>query len=84
MQTRDVKPADAFLDHIIAALTAADAATLRRLEAAASSITPPLNHAAYLEKRATLAALLAASARNLRFLRRITGKQSAILYPPRP
>lgn len=68
-------PADGFLDQVIAALTAADAATLRQLEATATHVAAPANQSEYLQKHATLAALLEASARNLRLLRRVTGRQ---------
>ena len=63
-------PADDFLDNVIAALTASDAAALRRLESAAPAVAAPRSRAAYLRKRAAFAALLHATARNLRLLRR--------------
>jgi hypothetical protein len=67
-------PADAFLDQVIRALTAADAAVLHDLESLAARLSPPADVAQYLKKRATLASLLNASARNLRLLRRVLGK----------
>ena len=77
--------ADTFLDQVIEALTAADAATLRRLEATATHVAAPASPAGYLAKRATLAALLEASARHLRLIRRVIGKQSsdAFTFGPR-
>lgn len=73
-------PADNFLDQVISALTDADLTTLRRLETAVLEITAPENPTRYLAKRDTLADLLDASARNLRFLRRVTRKQDHPSY----
>lgn len=73
-------PADQFLDQAIAALIAADAAALRRLEAAASTVALPRNRIGYQARRATFAALLDATGRNLRFLRRVSGKPTANIY----
>lgn len=73
-------PADYFLDQVITALAAADAPALRRLEAAAPMVAAPLNHARYTRNHAALTALLDASARNLRLLRRATGKYDINLY----
>jgi hypothetical protein len=72
-------PADTFLDRVIHALTAVDSDTLRELESAAAHTAPPESLPGYLNKRATLAALLDASARNLRLLRRIAGRHSSYL-----
>lgn len=75
-------PADEFLDQALAALAAGDAASLRRLEAAAPDVGVPLNRAAYLSKRKIFMALLERTGRNLRFLRRVLEKQLAGLYAP--
>jgi len=85
MSTPAQIPADGFLDQVIAALTAVDAAALRQLEATATHVAAPASPAGYLAKHATLAALLEASARNLRLIRRVTGKQSsgAFTFGPR-
>lgn len=85
MSTSAQIPADGFLDRVIAALTAVDAATLRQLEATASHVAAPASSAGYLAKHATLAALLEASARNLRLIRRVTGRQSSgdLTFGPR-
>lgn len=71
--------ADTFLDRVIQALIAVDSTALRELESAAAHTAPPESLPNYLNKRATLAALLDASARNLRLLRRIAGKHSPYL-----
>jgi len=63
-------PADDFLDDVIAALTISSAASLRRLESAAPGVAAPRSRVRYFEKQAVLAALLDATARNLRLLRR--------------
>ena len=71
---------DGFLDQVIAALTAADAATLRQLEATALHVGAPASPAGYLAKHATLGALLEASARNLRLIRRVTSRESSCAF----
>lgn len=73
-------PADQFLDQAIAALIAADAATLRQLETAASTVALPRNRTGYQARRATFAALLDVTARNLRFLHRVSGKPTVNIY----
>lgn len=80
MSTSAQIPADRFLDQVVAALIAAEAAALRELEAAAPHVAAPASPAGYLQKHATLAALLEASARNLRLLRRVTGRQSSCAF----
>lgn len=77
MSTATQIPADTFLDRVISALTAADATTLRELESAAAHVVAPESLSGYLSKRDTLAALLDASARNLRLLHRIAGRHSS-------
>jgi hypothetical protein len=81
-------PADDFVNQVISALTVSDAAALHQLESAVSSIAPPRSRAQYLQKRATFAALLDASARNLRLLRhfahRGAQKPAPDIYAPRP
>jgi hypothetical protein len=77
-------PADHFLEQAIAALTVADSSALRQLEASVLTVAAPRNRTAYAARRATFAALLDATARNLRFLRRVTGKQSSGFYTPSP
>jgi hypothetical protein len=80
--------ADDLIDQVISALTVSDAAALSQLESAASSVAPPRRHAQYFQKRATFAALLDASARNLRLLRRFAHrgaqKPSPDVYAPQP
>ena len=73
-------PADQFLDQAIAALIAADAAALRRLEAAASTVALPRNRIGYQARCVTFAALLDVTARNLRFLHRVSGKPTVNIY----
>jgi hypothetical protein len=84
MDTTAPIPADVFLDRVIAALAATDARELRKLEAAASGVAMPASRSEYMRKRATLAALLSATARNLRILRRagfrVGSKQTAQPY----
>lgn len=63
--------AEDFLDEAIAALTVSDVASLRRLETVAPTVAAPRSCTAYLNKRAVFAALLDASARNLRIFRRV-------------
>lgn len=75
-------PADIFLDQAIAALTAADAPALRRLEAAAPGLAAPRNREHFLIRHALFAALLESSARNLRLLRRVAGQHAHALNPP--
>jgi len=82
MSTTAHIPADKFLGQVIAALTAADAATLSRLETAARLVAAPCSRAQYASKHATFAALLDASSRNLRLLNRIVGKRNANCYMP--
>ncbi len=77
-------PADQFLDQAIIALTAADASALRQLEGVAHTVAAPCNRAEYVVRRAVLAALLNATARNLRFLHRVAGKQSSGFYAAGP
>lgn len=77
-------PADTFLDQAIAALIAADVSTLCRLEDAASTVAAPVSRARYLKNRDMFAALLEATGRNLRFLRRATERQSTVLYTQGP
>lgn len=68
-------PVDRFLDEVFSALERGDAAALRRLENAASSVAAPLNPAEYLRRRDALAKLLEMTARNLRTIRRATGER---------
>ena len=79
MSTAAQISADTLLDRVIQALTAIDAATLGELESAAAHVAQPESLPGYLHKRAALAALLDASARNLRLLRRIAGRHSSYL-----
>ncbi|HEY1731232.1 MAG TPA: hypothetical protein VGG15_05770 [Terriglobales bacterium] len=75
-------PADYFLDQVLSALVAADASMLNRLENAASTVAEPVSGVRYLKDRGTFAALLDMTGRNLRFLRRVTEKQSGGFYAP--
>lgn len=70
-------PADQLLNRVIAALTVGDAPGLRTLESLAPQATVPLSRARYVKQRAVYTALLAATARNLRVLRRAAGRDSA-------
>ncbi|HTV04973.1 MAG TPA: hypothetical protein VME86_06355 [Acidobacteriaceae bacterium] len=70
-------PADLLLDKAILALTFADAAELNRLERIAPAVIAPVDEARCLNQRAVFAALLDASARNLRLLRRALGRRGA-------
>jgi hypothetical protein len=74
--------ADDFLDEAMMALIATDAARLRQLAVLAPAVAAPRSRAAYVRKHAAFAALLKASARNLRFLRRVTQKRFPDLYAP--
>lgn len=64
-------PADLFLERVISALTAADAPELDQLGAAAPYIAAPCDPVRFVNRHAAFAALLDASARNLRLLGRI-------------
>lgn len=75
-------PADEFLDQVISALIRVDAATLQQLESLASGVAAPRNFERFVQNRAVFAALLDATARNLRLLRRVTGTQFPDLYHP--
>lgn len=75
-------PADIFLDQAIAALTAADAPALSRLEAALPILAAPGNREHFLSRHALFTALLEATARNLRLFRRIVEQHSLTLDPP--
>jgi hypothetical protein len=77
-------PAENFLDEVIAALIASDVELLRQLEAAASTVAAPRNRTQYLKKLALFAELLGETARNLRFLRRVTAKPSSGPYAINP
>ncbi|MFZ0663295.1 MAG: hypothetical protein WAM66_11430 [Acidobacteriaceae bacterium] len=68
-------PVDDFLDQALSALITTDASMLRRLESAAPTVAAPVSRARYLKDRDTFAALLEATGRNLRFLRRATQRQ---------
>ncbi|HTW44897.1 MAG TPA: hypothetical protein VMD58_05080 [Acidobacteriaceae bacterium] len=81
MNTSQNISADLFVDQVIVALTRADAAALGRLEAAAPSVSAPIDLLRYTSQRATLAALLDASARNLRLMRRAAGRRSDAASP---
>lgn len=82
MNTLQNIPADQFLDEVIFALTFTDASALDRLEAAAPTIAAPADPVRYANQRAALAALLDASARNLRLMHRAAGRRSFEFYPP--
>lgn len=68
-------PADSYVDQVLSALTRGDAAALRRLESAASSVAPPLHPTRYVQQHSTLGALIDATARNLRFVRRVLARR---------
>lgn len=73
-------PADDFLDQVLSALIVADVTNLKRLEAEVSLVTAPRSEARLARNRAVFAVLLEETARNLRLLRRIAGKQVSDLY----
>lgn len=77
-------PVDRFLDEVFSALERGDASVLRQLEDAASSVAAPLNPAEYLKKRDALASLLEMTARNLRTIRRASGKHLPGQYAVAP
>lgn len=64
-------PADVFLEQAMAALTAGSARDLHRLEKAVPHVSTPNNDAHFVRQHAAFAALLDASARNLRLLGRL-------------
>lgn len=70
-------PADQLQEATILALRMGDAATLESLVQAAAAAAAPEDMAKYGSQRAVLAALLEASARNLRLLRRVAGRHVA-------
>jgi hypothetical protein len=75
---------DRFLDEVFSALERGDASALRRLEDTASSVAAPLHPAEYLKKRDALASLLELTARNLRTIRRASGKHLPGQYAVAP
>ena len=81
MNTLQNIPADQFLDEVIFALTFTDASALGRLESVASEVAEPVDLVRYANQRAALAALLDASARNLRLMRRAAGRHGLRFYP---
>jgi len=84
MEIRAQIPADRFLDQAISALEAADASALDRLAGDVFSVAMPVNQAHYRRNRETFAALMEATGRNLRVLRRATKQEPAGLYVPGP
>lgn len=77
MQEWRRKPADQLQEAAILALRMGDAATLESLAAAAAAAVAPEDSVKYGSQRAVLAALLEASARNLRLFRRVAGRHIA-------
>lgn len=75
-------PADEFLDRVFTALIAADVNDLHWLEAQVPFVVAPRSQARFLHNRDAFAALLEISARNLRLLRRVSGRQSPEIYRP--
>jgi hypothetical protein len=79
-------PADVFLDRVLIALAAADAAVLRELEDSVSTVAAPASRAEYTSKLAVFSALLGATARNLRILQRSSRRAAHLrasgLYSP--
>lgn len=69
-------PADDFLDEVLSALAGPDVSALRRLELAAPSVAAPASLARFQERREGLAALLAATGRNLRILQRAANRRT--------
>jgi hypothetical protein len=72
--------AESFLDQAIQALTVVDAPALQRLESAAHTIAPPIDPTRYLKERAVFVALLGATGRNLRLLRRVSELRTHTTY----
>ncbi|MGH9586278.1 MAG: hypothetical protein ACRD3F_04965 [Acidobacteriaceae bacterium] len=75
-------PADQLLEEAITALVTVDAAALSRLADSVSNAAMPISQNGYRQNRDVFVALLDATGRNLRLLRRATEQQLGGAYTP--